>query len=162
MSENKEEENKEREYRWWENADGTGSDKLVMLKQAFAFGCTDLEACVYADISETQLYYYQEKNPDFTSEKHRLKEKVVLQARKNVVDRILQEDKSKLKEGESLKSAENSWRYLEKKKKKEFGNSLDITSGDEPITKIEIEIIEGNKHATQNKDDNSIQEESSE
>ena len=141
---------------WWEGE--AGILKLAQLKQAFSFGCTDLEACVYADISESQLYYYQEKYPDFISEKQRLKEKVVLQARKNVVDRIMQEDKKNAVDG-IMGGADNSWKYLEKKKKKEFGNAFDVTTGDEPINKVVVEIVTGNKYATQSKDDDGVSEE---
>jgi hypothetical protein len=42
---------------------------VAKLEQAFAFGCTDLEACLYADISKDCLYNYQKKHPEFVDRK---------------------------------------------------------------------------------------------
>ena len=49
---------------------------IAKLEQAFSLGCSDLEACIYADIGKTALYDYQEKNPEFTERKEALKQKV--------------------------------------------------------------------------------------
>lgn len=38
---------------------------LEKLHYAFSIGCTDEEACVYADIDEKTLYNFQTKNPEF-------------------------------------------------------------------------------------------------
>lgn len=61
---------------------------LKKLEEAFAWGCSDKEACFYADISEKTLYNYQEKNEDFLHRKELLKERPVLLARKAVVENL--------------------------------------------------------------------------
>lgn len=90
---------------------------LGKIEQAFGIGCTDIEACLFADISVDVLYDYQKKNPKFTKRKEALKETPVLQARTTVVNH-LQEDAGSAK-----------W-YLERKRKAEFA----------PNQKIEAEI----------------------
>jgi len=51
------------------------------LESAFVAGCTDLEACCYADISKTALYEYCQKNDAFAERKETLKNQPVMQAR---------------------------------------------------------------------------------
>lgn len=88
-------------------------DVLNKLEEAFALGCTDLEACFYAGISDRVLYLYQEKNPEFVHRKQSLKEQPVLKARKVVVDAIDDGDKQT-----------SQW-YLERKKKEEFSTKTE-------------------------------------
>lgn len=80
---------------------------LEKLEEAFKYGSTDEEACAYADIAESTLYKYQEKNPEFTERKAQLKELPIFTARKSVVDRL-------------SKNPELALKYLERKKKDEF------------------------------------------
>ncbi len=92
-------------------------DALIIskLEMAFSLGCSDLEACALADISHETLYKYQRDNPEFTERKRRLKAKPVLKARTSVVN-ALDDD------------PELSLKFLERKRKKEFGTrqSLDV------------------------------------
>ena len=81
---------------------------LHKLEEAFSLGCSDKEACVYANIAPSTLYLYQEKNPEFSERKQLLKEKIVLLARQTVAKAIQNGDE---------KSAQ--W-LLERKKRKEF------------------------------------------
>lgn len=83
-------------------------EKLQKLRQAFSIGCSDREACVYADVALSTLYNYQNSNPEFIEEKAGLKEKPVLLARQVVVKSLEKED---------VKTAQ--W-LLERKKRKEF------------------------------------------
>jgi hypothetical protein len=62
---------------------------LQKLEYAFSLGCTDLEACFYADISKSSLYNYQNENPEFLERKESLKERPVLLAREQVVNAII-------------------------------------------------------------------------
>lgn len=59
-------------------------DVLNKLEEAFALGCTDTEACLFADISPKTLYNYQEKNPEFVQRKNDLKETPFLIARTSI------------------------------------------------------------------------------
>lgn len=94
-------------YKWWENEKGEASNNLVNLCHALSMGCTDKEACVQAEISETQLYYYQKINPRFLQYKAALKEKPILKARERIYESL----------DTSVETAK--W-YLERKRKDEF------------------------------------------
>jgi hypothetical protein len=61
---------------------------LKKLEEAFAFGCTDKEACMYANISTAALYNYQSSNPEFVDRKQILKAAPVLKARMCVVKEL--------------------------------------------------------------------------
>lgn len=63
-------------------------ERVNKLEEAFALGCSDLEACFYADISKQTLYNYQDKNPSFVDRKEALKKNPVLKARKTVLSAI--------------------------------------------------------------------------
>lgn len=95
-------------------------EALDKLEQAFCIGCSDKEACLFANVSEDALYIYQRKHPDFVKRKELLKEKPLLKARNTVVN--------------SLGDAENARWYLERKRKIEFATRSELTgSGGEPL-----------------------------
>ena len=83
------------------------------LEQAFSMGCSDLEACLYADIGKTTLYNYQNENPEFLERKEKLKEKLVLKARSVIADSLNKQDENTAK-----------W-YLERKAKNEFSTKVE-------------------------------------
>ncbi|MBK8871579.1 MAG: hypothetical protein IPN19_11205 [Elusimicrobia bacterium] len=82
---------------------------LAKLQHAFGMGCSDKEACLFADISMDALYNYQNKNPGFAEWKALLKEKPVLKARSTVIENLAE-----------IGTAQ--W-YLERKTKGEFANN---------------------------------------
>lgn len=88
------------------------------LEQAFSMGCSDLEACLFADISKQTLYDYQKKHPDFIDRKAMLKEKMIFKARSVIADALNKKDENTAK-----------W-YLERKAKNEFGTRTEITGAD--------------------------------
>lgn len=113
---------------------------LQNLQDAFSWGATDIEACLYADISERTLYNYQEENPEFVQRKEMLKKHPTLRAR-----RIIHAD---LEVG---KVDTAKW-YLERKEKDEFSakseNKTDLQHLDKdgkptdpPASKTDQEII---------------------
>lgn len=85
---------------------------LNKLRRAFSYGCTDEEACSYAEISHQSLYEYQKAMPDFLSEKRNLKLKPILAARETVV--------------KGLKDLGHARWYMTKKASKEFGDKLNV------------------------------------
>lgn len=89
------------------------------LEEVFAIGGTDEEACFYANISKQTLYDYQAKYPEFVDRKESLKNKPVLKARQTVV--------------KALDNPHDAQWYLTKKRKIEFGDNIDVTSGGKPI-----------------------------
>lgn len=102
---------------------------LAKLEQAFAMGCSDSEACVFADINMATLYRYQQHNPEFSNRKKLLKDKPVLKARSIVVNALNKNDKEVAK-----------W-YLERKRKDEFSlkveNDVTLSMTDEDINEVE-------------------------
>lgn len=84
---------------------------ISKLEEAFALGCTDLEASLYANIAPATLYNYQDKNPGFLERKDQLKSSPVLKARMTVVN--------------SLDDPVLALKYLERKKKDEFSLRID-------------------------------------
>ena len=54
---------------------------IQKLEVAFVAGCTDLEACCYADISKSSLYNYCDAHPEFMERKETLKNQPIMQAR---------------------------------------------------------------------------------
>ncbi|MBP6945386.1 hypothetical protein KBD61_04415 [Patescibacteria group bacterium] len=68
-----------------------GKDESLVLQkldEAFMLGSTDVEACIYADISPSALYEYQKKNKPFLERKEALKNMPTLRAKKAIVDRL--------------------------------------------------------------------------
>ena len=59
---------------------------LTKLEYAFSIGCTDDEACIFADINPKTLYRYQEVNPDFRERKELLKKKIIVCARQSIMN----------------------------------------------------------------------------
>ena len=94
---------------------------LHKLEEAFSLGCTDLEACFYANISKSTLYNYQNANPEFVERKEELKENPILLARTSVVKGLQDNPELALK-------------FLERKKKDEFSTRTESTGKDgEPL-----------------------------
>lgn len=95
-------------------------ETLQQLREAFLMGCTDREACLYADIGTSTLYNYQEEHPDFVEQKKVWKENPILIARKSVVNALAGD-------------YEHALKYLERRKKDEFAvrNELTGKEGDE-------------------------------
>ena len=82
-------------------------ETIDKLEEAFALGCTDLEASLFANIAPATLYNYQDKNEGFLERKTQLKETPVLKARASVISAF-------------EKSPDIALKYLERKKKDEF------------------------------------------
>lgn len=87
------------------------------LEEAFSRGCSDLEACLHADIWKTALYDYQRDHPEFAERKEKLKETTIMLARQTVV--------------RSLKdNVDIALKYLERKKRDEFSTRSELTGKD--------------------------------
>lgn len=104
-------------------------ETVKKLEEAFLMGCSDLEACLYADISKQTLYTHQDKHPEFIDRKKKLKENPVMVARKSVLKGI--EKDSKL-----------AFDYLKAKKSDEFAEKKNIgitdKEGNDRKWKIEV------------------------
>ena len=94
--------------------DGKEESEVVRkLEEAFALGCTNLEACLYADISKSTFYEYLKKNPDFQDRADILRERPILQARNSVIQHMKRDGNLALK-------------FLERKAKAEFSTKIEV------------------------------------
>lgn len=65
---------------------------LAKLEEAYALGCSDLEACFFADIGKSTLYNYQTAHPEFVERKEELKKRPVFKARKRMMQLMDSDD----------------------------------------------------------------------
>ncbi len=100
---------------------------LGKLEEAFAFGCTDVEACLFADINPDTLYSYCKKNPKFSERKEFLKETPILLARQSVIRDMQLDGNLALK-------------YLERKKKDEFSLKQEHEHSVDPDNPLKWEV----------------------
>lgn len=96
---------------------------ISKLEEAFAWGSSDVEACLWADIAPATLYNYQEKNPEFLERKNALKETPILLARKSVVKSLSRDPKLAMD-------------FLSRKAKAEFSTKTEIDAKVEQVTPI--------------------------
>lgn len=97
---------------------------LRKLERVFAYGGTDAEAALYAGISESTLYDYCQKNPQFSERKKLLKTNPILKARKTIYKNLDQ-------------PATARW-YLEKRARLEFGNEAKDENDQPPIALVKF------------------------
>lgn len=64
---------------------------LRKLEQALAWGATDAQACLFADISPSTLYAYCQEHPEFSERKEQLKGMIRMRAQM-VIDEEMQHD----------------------------------------------------------------------
>lgn len=107
-------------------------EALRKVEEAFAWGCTDLEACFFADISKTALYNYQLAHPEFKERKDALKSRPILAARRTVLDGITgvpaqYDDKGNVTQTEIPCNPDLALKFLERVKKDEFGLRREVT-----------------------------------
>ena len=72
-------------------------DTVKKLEEAFSLGCSDVEACIFADISKQTLYNYIDKKPEFLDRKEALKKLIPLKARAVILHHLEQNDLSTAK-----------------------------------------------------------------
>jgi len=98
---------------------GEGVSKLTpeniqKLEQVYSLDASIGEVASYLDVSTQTIYNWEKKNPKLFDKLYRLAEKPVLKARQTVV--------------KALEDPNHAFKYLEKKRRKEFGNNLDVTT----------------------------------
>jgi len=86
---------------------------LARLREAYKLGASHKEACEYAGITPPTIYTYIRENPEFKDEIESLQTRPTLKARRKVVTEIENDANLALK-------------YLEKKKRDEFGSIHEI------------------------------------
>lgn len=83
------------------------------LEEGFSKGLTDVEACLYANISKQSLYDYCKLNPEFTDRKEELKQQPKMKAKLIINDKLDEKDDY------------NARWYLETKGKDEFSKKVE-------------------------------------
>lgn len=109
------------------------------LEEGFAMGFTDEEACLYANISKQTLYDYCKKNEGYTDRKEELKNHPRILAKANIYNALK----------ENKKVEDSKW-YLERRSKKEFGNSIDHTTDGEKIQPLLVKFIDAEDNTDTN------------
>ena len=64
-------------------------ETVQKLEDAFIKGCTDTEACCYAEVSIRTLYDYCEKYPEFSHRKELLKDDPTMKAKFIIYDELV-------------------------------------------------------------------------
>jgi len=112
---------------------------LSNLKEAYLMGCSTSEAAAFTDISQTTLYEYLTKNPEYAEKVEAWKLSPFLKAKRTIID--------------SLDDTKNAQWYLERRAK-EFKPKQDMTTNDKDLPTPILNGIEAINVQT----DNSSQE----
>ena len=104
---------------------------IQKLEMLYSLDASRLEICGYIEVSDQTIYNWQKKNPKLFEKLERLRAKPVLKARQTVIQKI----------GESY---QNAMDYLKRKRKLEFGDGIDVTSGNKPIPLLSALINQNN------------------
>ena len=99
------------------------------IEEATALDASIEEVCFYADISRESYYQLIKKDKEFSDRLEALRNRPILKARQTVIAKI----------GESYANAMD---YLKRKKKLEFGENIDVTSGGEKLPRPLLDISE--------------------
>lgn len=112
-------------------------ETINKLEEAFLVGANDMQACFYAGISDTALYNYQKKHPEYVYRKQALKQSLQLRAKHALAASIDSGDVNDAK-----------W-LLERKEKDEYSTATKTTlAGDAEnplLNKIQVELIAARK-----------------
>jgi hypothetical protein len=110
-------------------------DVRSKIEEAASLDCSVREMAYYADVSHQTIYNWLDPKSDFFDGKlaervEKLRERPILKARQTIV--------------KSLDTPQFALEYLQRKRKKEFGDSQDITSGGEAIAPVLVKFIDEN------------------
>ena len=106
------------------------TDVVSKLEEGFAMWMTDIESCLYANISKKTLYRYIEGNTDFWHRKEELKNNLKMIAKTNL-------NKS-IKDWDML---DTKW-YLERKAKDEFSLRTEVEQNSTVDMKVEVSALD--------------------
>lgn len=125
------------EFKVWKTANGwwASQAKVEDLIQAFKIDCTIEEACSYAGISFDQFRYFLERHSDFSPIIEVCRNLPIVSARDKVVKAISTDPEMAMK-------------YLERKRKQEFGPKVDIGALIMPVREVNIKIDYGSGPAS--------------
>lgn len=121
------------------NGRPTVMTKQVLLKLEFAFklGAHDRLACIFAGIAMSTLYEYCKKHPEFSEQKEDFKASNEFNSLRNISMSI------------AAGNLADSWAYLEKKNRKEWGNAKEAPEDERAYTIDELEAIAKGEYTVQ-------------
>lgn len=105
---------------------------FAKLEDAFRFGATKAEACLWAGIDPSTLWRYEEKNPDFAMKIEAWQNELVSIARANVARSI------------RAGNVNDSWVFLKAKRREEFAEQKNIRTNENVVTVEELEEMARN------------------
>lgn len=105
---------------------------LAKLEDAFRFGATKNEACLWAGIDASTLWRHEEKDPDFAMKIEAWQNELVSIARANIA--------------KSIRSGcvTDSWTFLKAKRKEEFAEQKNFRPTENALTADDLEDIARN------------------
>ena len=115
------------------NKDGKYTKKteevVKSIEEAYAMDCSVVEVLIHANISKQTLYNWRDDDKEWAERLDELKENPFLKARKTIIKGI----------GENYNNAMD---YMKRKKKKEFGDNMDLTTDGEQLPVL-VKFLDG-------------------
>jgi len=119
---------------------------IKLLEEAFSMDCPITEACLHANISTQTYYNWIEEEPALKTRFDRLRDKPFLLARTTVIKGIKE-------------NYQNAMDYLKRKKKKEFGDNVDVTTDGKELPSPIISLKDYVQRDNGNSEDSKTSEE---
>jgi len=130
MAVKKKEEKSNRGRKWFdlteEDIEKGRTEEFIVskIREVWSIGGTNVDASSYTDVSEKSISRYVKAHKGMDELRERLRNKPTLKARQEVV--------------KGLNNYHNAMDYLKRKKKLEFGDNVDLTSGGQKIESNKI------------------------
>lgn len=102
---------------------------IAKLEQVYSLDASIGEICCELDITSQTLRNWRKKNPDLFVKLDRLRENMVLKAR-NTIQTAIQDKEN----------PQHAFKYVERKRRKEFGTALDVAVESDDATIVGIVI----------------------
>ena len=104
---------------------------IKLLEEAFAMDCPVTEACLHDNISQPTYYAWIKENPKLEERFKELREKPYLIAR-TTINKAIKEN------------PQYAFEYMRRKKRKEFGDNVDLTTDGLSINVINFKNADNN------------------
>lgn len=104
------------------------TENRVKLQEAAALDASVEEMAYYCGVSKQTIYNWFKEDPELFDEIERLRQKPVLAARQAAVKK-------------ATDSYQNAMDYLKRKRKLEFGDNIDLTSGGDKLNVTIADVI---------------------
>ena len=104
-------------------------EAIQKLEQLYSLDASLGEMCSYLDVSDQTIYNWKKVNPELFGKLERMRDKPTLKARQTVIQKFTE-------------SYSNAMDYLKRKKKIEFGDSVEVNAN------VKVEKLEAIQEAT--------------